>query len=231
MRVHVWDALDMQPDDGLFPFNADQIQKFRIDTGGEPRPFLQSLNAFFERWLDGQPSPTKPLVLTSVSPQEVPSDEPTPLLLKGEHLPLNVVVTFDGTPSPQPAVCRPGNGEIDVTPPTGLVGDVTVAVQAAENADNNATITLRFTREPEPMKPYWKVLDAGKFKSCRVDLMTNFRTTERPFTQAWVAEQVGLTPSQLGRLENNRWLDAEDDLYEKFADLYGRPLRDFLKDA
>jgi hypothetical protein len=223
LRVAVWEPLGEGPPEGepCFPFTVEELRRLRIDTGGELRAFLQRAQGVFEKRLS---SPVRPLIrpplhLTSVEPREVISHEPTVLLIRGENIPNEVKVFFDGQPAPPEPVCRPGVGEIDVTTPTELVGDIEVRVEAADDPKNRGSLTLRFVKREVP-RPYCKHIDRQKLRACREQLK---------LTQKDAAEMVGTKQPYISKLETGRWSDAPDDLYARLAESYGFPLSYFLK--
>jgi hypothetical protein len=224
MQAAVWAHLvDGKPpaDEPCFPFTAEEVRQMRIDTGGELRTFLQRVQAEFERRLKPPPKPPPPLTLrlTSIEPREVMSYEPTAVLIRGENFPADVRVLFAGQPAPVQPVCRPDAGEIDVTTPTGMVGDIEVRVEAEDAADNAASLSLWFLEREVP-RPYRQYLDGQRLRARREELR---------LTQQQVAERVGSLQQYISRLERGKLPNAPDDLYARVTQVYGVPLSHFLK--
>ncbi len=218
----VWSQLcEGEPtiDEPCFPFTTAEIRRFRIDTHSEPRPFLQRVQQEFERRLNGAPSKSPPIQLHAIEPREVVSHEPTPLLIRGENFPAEVRVLFNGTAAPTQPICRPAVGEIDVTTPTELEGEIAVRVEAADDAGNGANLPLRFLSRSVP-RPYCRCIDGQRLKA---------RRRELGLTQEAVAERVGTLGQYVSRLETGKWTKASDDLYVRLAELYGKPLSSFQK--
>jgi hypothetical protein len=141
------------------------------------------------------------------------------VLIRGEHIPTEVQVLFAGNPASILPICRPEKGEIDATPPTGLLGDVEVRVQSVDKPDNADSLVLRFVEREVP-RPYCKHLDRRILRARREELK---------LTQQHVAEQVGSSQYRISHLEIGRWTDPPDELFVRLAKLYGLPLRHFLK--
>jgi DNA-binding XRE family transcriptional regulator len=198
-----------------------EVRQLRIDTGGELRAFLHLAQERFQQHLQApiNPPPPPPIQLLSIEPREVISHEPTAILIRGHHLPAEVQVLF-GTASPPTApVCRPVDGEVDVTTPTGLVGDIEVMVQAADNPANKASLSLRFVQREVP-RPYCQHIDRHLLKARREQLK---------LTQKQVADQVGTQQPYLSQLETGKWTKAPDEVYVRLAKVYGTPLSAFLQ--
>jgi hypothetical protein len=149
------------------------------------------------------------------------SHEATAVVISGSDLPADVQVLFSGQAVATPITCRPKDGEIDVTTPVGLLGDVEVRVQATDEPQNYACLTLRFETRQLP-RPYCMHIDRLRLKARREAI---------PMTQKAVGDKVGCSQSKISNLETGRWTNAPDDLYERLADLYGQPLSAFLKQS
>lgn len=147
------------------------------------------------------------------------SHEPTAVLVRAENLPAEVRVLFAGQPALTPPVCRPNAGEIDVTTPVGLVGDVEVRIEAADDQGNADAAVLRFTERQVP-RPYHQHLDRQRLRARREQL---------GLKQKDVAELVGSKQPYISSLETGKWADAPDELYARLAEVYRMPLSSFLK--
>jgi DNA-binding XRE family transcriptional regulator len=224
MQAAVWSQLvDGKPpeDEPYFPFTAGEVRQMRIDSGGELRTFLQLAQQGLERRLNAppKPPPRETIRLTAIEPREVMSHEPTAVLIQGENLPAEVRVLFAGQTVLAQPVCRPAEGQIDATTPTGLVGDVEVRVEARDDPDNAACLLLRFVEREVP-RPYCRHIDRRRLKARREELK---------LTQKDVAQQVGSLQPYISRLETGRWTDAPDELFVRLAEVYGLPLSQLLK--
>ncbi len=224
MTAAVWSRLadvERPPDLPCFPFTADEVRKMRIDAGSELRGCLQRAQEEFEKRLDSRCPRTLPLriQLTEVEPREVVSHETSAVLICGKNLPADVRVLFNGQPVEMPPVCRPATGEIDVTTPAGLVGDVEVRVEAADDPNNSDSVQLHFMQRPVPL-PYCEHIDPQKLKD---------RRRELGLTQKQAGDWVGKKPWEIGKLERAEWKDAPDELYARLAQVYEAPLSSFLK--
>ena len=128
-------------------------------------------------------------------------------------------VLFAGQPVETPSVCRADEGQIDATTPVGLVGDVDVRVEAADDPENGASLVLRFM-ERQPQRPYCRHIDRQRLRARREEL---------GLTQTEVANRIKSKQSYISKLETGKWTDAPDDLYVRLAELYGMPLSSFLR--
>lgn len=223
LRDAVWDKLPgcaPPPDRPCFPFKEDEIGVMCREAGGELRVFLQLIQQRFDTLLNAPPQvPPPPITLTSIEPREVISHEQTPVLITGTNLPGAIIITIGGQPPPSPPVCRPDDGQIDVTTPTGLQGDVEIVVQDEQHPDNVARIILRFVTASVP-RPYCQHIDGTKLRERREAL---------GLTQNRVGHQIGSYQARISQLERESWGNAPDELYVKLAALYQRPLSDFRK--
>jgi DNA-binding XRE family transcriptional regulator len=222
LNAAVWSQLcDGGPpaEEPCFPFTEAEIRRFRIDMGGEPRPFLQLVQQEYDRRVVHRPKQPRPIELHDIKPREVVAHEPTPLLIRGDNFPAEVRVLFNGQPAPTPPICRPADGEIDVTTPTELHGEIEVRVEETADAENGASLPLRFLARPLP-RPYARSIDPLKLRDRRVELH---------LTQAKVAERVGTLQPYISRLETGKWANAPDDLFVNLAELYDKPLSYFQK--
>jgi hypothetical protein len=227
LQAAVWAHLvDGRPpaDEACFPFTAEQIRRMRIGTGGELRAFLQLAQQEFEQLLKDPPKPPPPIRLFAIEPREVMSHEPTAVLIRGENFLADVRVLFAGEPAPIPPVCRPNDGEIDVTTPTGLVGDVEVRAQAADDPNNGAALTLRFLEREVP-RPYREHIDGKKLQKRRKELgLTQYVVAKRVSDN-----QYKVTQDKISALERGVWKGVPEDLYNRLAELYGQPLSSFRR--
>ncbi len=237
MRAAAWTRLvDAGPptDQPCFPFTADEVRQMRIDTGGELRAFLHRAQQEFDKRLISPRRPPEhtPIHLTGIEPREVMSHEPTAVLIRGDNLPAEVRVLFAGQPVETPPVCRPTAGEIDATTPVGLVGDVEVRVEAADEPTNGAVLVLRFM-EREPRRPYSQHIDGRRLAARREDLhLSQTEVAKRLVAAHPEISQVGRIKDwrpYISQIENERWSKAPDDLYLWLAELYGKPLSSFVK--
>jgi transcriptional regulator with XRE-family HTH domain len=140
------------------------------------------------------------------------------VLIRGEHLPADVRVLFAGKPTTGAVVCRPVVGEVDVTTPVGLVGDVEVRVEARDDPSNGAALVLRFMEREVP-RPYHRHISGQRLRVRREAL---------GLTQKQVAERTGSKQPYISALERNKWAGAPDELYVRLAEVYGMPLSSFL---
>jgi transcriptional regulator with XRE-family HTH domain len=222
MRVTVWSKLAegspaTQP---YFPFTAAEVRQMRIDTGGELRAFLPRAQEEFDKRLSSprKPPPRPPIRLASIEPREVMSHEATAVLIRGENLPAEVWVLFGGHPVETPPVCRPAAGEIDVTTPVGLIGDVDLRVEAADDPGNGDCVVLRFMERQVP-RPYHRHINRHRLAAWR---------ERRKLTQKEVAERIGSKQPYISALETGKRTDALDEVYVRLAEVYGVPLSSFL---
>jgi hypothetical protein len=239
LKATVWgNMVDAGPpaDQPCFPFTAEEVRRMRIDSAGELRAFLQLAQREFEQRLTrpAKPSPRASIQLTSIEPREVISHEPTAVLIRGENFPADVRVTFAGQPSPSQPVCRPAVGEVDVTTPTGLIGDVEVCVEAADAAENASSLKLRFVEREVP-RPYRQHIDGQRLRARRLEC----RLTQKDVADRVQSLQPKIPQLQrvkdwqpyISRVENERWDDAPDELYVRLAEVYEKPLSYFLRSS
>ena len=228
MDSAVWKQLcETEPPAGepCFPFTDAEIRSIRIETGGEPRGFLQRLQQEYEGRVNGAcvserwRGDERKIRINAIEPREVVAPEQRPLLVRGENFPADVRIFFAGRPAPTPPICRPEVGEIDVTPPADLEGDIEVRVEAANDASNGASLLLRFLAQSLP-RPYCRCIDPQQLKIRRLEL---------DLTQTSVAERVGTRQQYISRLERGDWAKVPDDLYVRLAELYDRPLSYFQR--
>ena len=229
MDATVWQELKQtrSPDiEDYFPFTKVDIDNLLERPGGEELgAFLQNANQRYSELLQPVAPPACPIRLSSLEPEEVISHESTPILIKGEKLPFEVRVSFDGHPSPSPAVCRPDLGEIDVTTLPNLLHeneetrDVEVKVQDPAHPENVASLNLRVISSEVP-RPFRKYLDGKRLQEVR---------KEKGWSQAKVAAEIGTYQVRISQLENENWSTATDDIYVELAKLYKRPLSYFRK--
>jgi hypothetical protein len=203
----------------LFPFGADAIDELRVEANSELRPFLRLLQDRYVKLITPAPLPAP--VITAVLPMQVPPHEPTALRIKGRHFRPEVGVFLAGRPI-TPVTYHPNEGSmevIEVTTPVGLLGEVEVRVQAADDPSRFATANLRFT-DSLP-RPYARHIDRGKMKK---------RRKEMGLIQLAIGTQVGLTAKKISDFELDRW-NPSDDIIERIVSALGGTLADFRKDA
>ncbi len=204
----------------IYPFTDEQIQKIRVQTGGELRKFLREL-------YDQMPKTMKEsltlverpqLSITKINPCEVFSYEPTPVCITAVNVPEEIEVFLDGKPIEFRLDTQ--SSAIEITTPTYLVGSRTVRIQECGQAKNASEINLYF-REREIPLPYCQHIDGVKIQQQR---------KKYGKTQKEVAERLQISVSQLSRIENNRWSSAPDHLYAALADLLAIPLSLLVRD-
>ncbi len=209
------------PDDR--PPESVRVEEGR-DGGPRPEPRLDGEPAG-DQHQDGEEPPEPPsrpkaprIVLTGIEPTEVLRHEPRPIVLFAQHLPDDVEVFFGDCPAKHVA-CRPDQGQIDVTTPTGLSGEVPVCVRASEDPSNTAIIPLFFVEREVP-SPHHQFIDGQMLQKRRRALRLN---------QGQVANQLGTSVNFLSALENGR-NEPPDDVFRRLARIYRQPLASFLKD-
>lgn len=237
MRLGVWSQLKIAPpdDEKLYPFTAAEIAENHIAINQELRPFLRWCCKRFAEWLS-RPIAAQKMTISSIQPTNIISETPQPLILKGTHLPANIRVTFNGIVSALTPIARPADGEIDVTPPPNLpTGPVTVCIEETKNPENQATITLDVTSITDVPRPYSYWIDGKKLKSQREHLK---QLHSPQYTQDWVSEEINrslphlrLNKNRISQLENGKWTDAPDEVYDSLAALYGVPLHQLQREA
>ena len=142
------------------------------------------------------------------------------------HLPDAVQVLFNGRLLPDAILNKvPAEGRLRVKPPPQLpLGQVQVCVEEDGNPQNYACLNLTVRADDLP-RPFCQSMDANKFRERRKYLMR----LDPKFTQKWVAEQIGHNAYKLSQFETGKWNNAPDEIYEKLANLYSKPLSDFLR--
>lgn len=235
MAWEVWQPLGKSPPDadGLYPFDKLQIQEIRKGINSELRPFLKRMQEEFDRLLQSElqrkQKPQSQLLLLGIEPRSVISGEQTLVTIRGQHLPDAVQVLFDGIPLPPNAIVHyaPGEGILRLLPSPHLqVGEVEVRVEERGNPQNSDSLNLTVHADDLP-RPFCQSMDAKKFRERRKYLMR----LDPKFTQKWVAEQIGHNAYKLSQFETGKWNNAPDEIYEKLANLYSKPLSDFLRDS
>jgi hypothetical protein len=239
MAALVWSRLvagGPPMDQPCFPFQHGEVHQILLDSGGELRAFLQRAQQEFESQLSSPMSPrTQPrprIHLACVEPREVMSHEATAVLIRGENLPADVRVLFGGQEIQTPHVCRPEAGEIDVTSPVGLVGDVEVRVEAVDEPGDGDCLILLFMERQVP-RPYRQHIDSQRLKDRRLELKLSQKDVANRLLDSHPEisklSRVKDWQPYVSRVENGTWRTAPDDLYVWLAELYGRPLSSFAK--
>jgi len=230
MRRDVWSILKMDPPHGkgLYPFSQQSIDESRIEAQGSIREFKQLMCKEFQQWMSGFAIIKQRMLLTHVVPNNVPADNlPATVQVHGQFLPNSVSVHMGG--STHVEICLPQGQIIAVTLPPHLVqGQLSIHVEENGDPENAADILLIIAppQDHEVPKPYCETMCHLKLKARRYAL----KQLDPSFTQKWVGEQINRTQSDIARFETGKWINASDDFYEDLAILYGKPLRDFLKD-
>ncbi len=132
-----------------------------------------------------------------------------------------MAVFLDGRPI-APVTYHPNEGStevIEITTPTGLLGEIEVRVQAADGPQRLATTKLQFV-DPVP-RPYALHIDRAKIRK---------RRREIGLIQIQIGTQVGLSAARIGRFENDKW-NPSDDIIERIVAVLGGTIADFRKDA
>jgi DNA-binding XRE family transcriptional regulator len=220
LQAFVWRELNgyQHPEDNpLFPFTEDEVRRLRKEAVGELRVFLRLAQQQFEKLLD-KPIATPRIELVRIDPSEVLSSDPTPVVIRGRHLPSIVDVRFGNNP-PIQVPTQPQNGQVEVVTPMGLSGEHPVEVRSPNDPGNSATITIRFNVDAV-RRPYREHVDGLKLREEREKL---------GYSQQQVGDKVGATQAQISNLERGKWKGAPDDMFVKLAKLYRRPLSDFQK--
>ncbi len=208
------------PTEPLFPFSEEEVRQIRLDADSELREFMKILHSRYLSILkNGEPSrPTVHLKITKIEPQEVLSHEPTPIRIYVDHLPPDVDVYF-GKEKASQVVCRPEKGHVEVNTPTKLSGEVTVMVQAADNADNKDSYFSMFFAKILAKKPYSQHLDREKFKECR---------KQKGYTQKRVGNEIAKPHHYISNFETGK-INPPDEFFEALAKVYDSPLSAFMK--
>lgn len=222
MNQLVWPKLNQKAPaaEPTFPFTSSHIHRLRVDSGGEVRHFLRLAHACYEQLLAGQSSEpaSVPLRLHEIAPSGAFTHEEPRVLIYADGLPANVDVLFGEQPAIA-VVCHPQEGRLEATAPRGLLGEVVVTVRDATNHARQATVMMNLKAMTVP-KPYGKFIDRQKLKA---------RRDELGLTLEAVASMTGFSASTISNLELGKTAKPRDELFEKLAEAYGRPLRDFLK--
>jgi hypothetical protein len=207
-------------DQPLFPFTAATVHQLRTEANSEVRPFLRLLQDRYAQLIAPQPPPAP--VITAVLPAKVPSHEAKAVRIQGRHFRPEVAVLL-ANHKIIPVTYHPNEGStevLEITTPVGLLGEVEVRVQAADDSQRFATVKLRF-EDPVP-RPYAQHLDRQKFRR---------RREEMGLWQIDVARKVdGLTARSISDFEVNHW-NPPDEIIELIATALGRSVADFRKDA
>jgi hypothetical protein len=224
MDAFVWRELAVEgigpPDDQpLFPFTADEVRRIRIEASSDLRDFLRLLQKSYEERIAPPPSPAP--IITAIFPARVPPHEPTAVRIHGSHFRPEVTVFLAGRLI-SPVIYHPNEGSmevIEITTPVGLLGEVEVRVQAADDAQRFATTKLQFV-DPPP-RPYAQYVDREKIRKRRTELGKSART---------LGAEAGVTGPWIGRFEHNTW-NPSDDVIERIVAALGGTVADFRKDA
>jgi DNA-binding XRE family transcriptional regulator len=224
MDAFVWRELAAEgtappADQPLFPFTAEEVREIRINANSELHPFLGLLRDRYAH-LVAPPPPPAP-VITAIVPAEIPPHEPKAVRIQGRHFQPAVTVFLAGRPM-TPVTYHPNEGStevIEITTPVGLLGEVEVRVQVADDSKRFATAKLRFV-DPLP-RPYAEHVDREKIKK---------RRKEMGLVQVQVGERVGLTAARISRFETNQW-NPPDDVVQRIVAALGGTITDFRKDA
>src|SRR5262249_35192770 len=150
------------------------------------RYFLELIH---KRFFDYLTTPVQPMTLTSITPSEVVAGEPGTFLIKGEHLPTEVVVTFNDHHLPTPPTCKPQAGEITLTTPPLAAGKVVVRVCEKGNEKTAGSLDVNVVPSPPPPPPPPKLpiplcqfVDRDRLRAARL---------KSGLTQLQVAQRVG----------------------------------------
>jgi hypothetical protein len=207
------------PEQPLFPFTVEEVHQLRIDANSELRPFLRLLQDRYERRIAVFRVPA-PLI-SAILPEQVPPHEPTVVQIQGNHFQPEVLVFLNGRPI-TPVLPQPNEGStevIEITTPIGLLGEVEVRVQAADDPQRFATAKLLFV-DPPP-RPYAQHVDREKIKKRRLEL---------GMSPGGLGAEAGVSGGWLGRFERNSW-NPSDDVIERIVSALGGTVADFRKDA
>lgn len=216
-----WSAIGQAPpgDTPDFPFEAGTARHLRRVAGGEMRGLLRGAHAALERMAYGEAPATAPtLRLISIAPSGAFSHEEQRVTIRGENLPAKVDVRFDDQPA-QAVVLKASEGIIEATAPTGIRGDASVSVNEADQPNNVGYLKFRFGEE-QVARPYGKYIDRKLMKDRREELGLSVDA---------VASLVGFSTSTIRRMESGETECPSDQLFERLAQAYGRPLHDFRK--
>ncbi len=222
MQSFVWSKLSTPPpDDNLcWPFSESSIEEMRLQANSEIRSFLHLAQLQYEELLQSELGidTSPPIEITQITPSIVVSHEPTPILIRANNLPSDVEVHFGETmAAPESIACRTEDGEIDVTTPTGLKGEIKVLVLSADNPQNQSSATLSFSERQIP-KPYAKHVDRSLLRQ---------RRNELDLSQKDVGEMLGLPQTTVSAIERGK-RHPEDEVFVKMAEIYKKPLSDFI---
>jgi hypothetical protein len=119
-----------------------------------------------------------------------------------------------------PTSSRGQPGEIEVTIPCGLAGDVTLRIASVHQSVNAVEVPVRVRQLPRPLKQW---VDGAKVQNRLDELGLQLKKT---------ANQIGF-PSyhKLKKLMAEELEDAPDELYEKLSVVLETPLHRLLKTA
>jgi DNA-binding XRE family transcriptional regulator len=224
MEAFVWHELtgegtEPPAEKFLFPFTAEEVYQFRRNANSELRPFLRLLQDRYAQLIAPPPAPAP--VINAIVPDQVPPHEPKAVRILGSHFRPEVSVFLRGQPiTPVTYHSNEGPTEvIEITTPVGLLGEVEVRVQAADDSQRFATGKLRFVDLPP--RPYALHVDREKIRKRRVELHLN---------QTQLGEQVGVSQWRISRFETNRW-DPPDGTIERIVAALGGTVIDYRKKA
>ncbi len=217
MQRGVWDRLSdtAPPDhDGIFPFTNDVIQQILTKSNRELRTFLYEAQDGFEKLL----KPEEAIEVVKVQPDEVWCDEETKIMIGFKNTPPSVRVFIEQKELPTSSRGQPG--EIEVTIPCGLAGDVTLRIASVHQSVNAVEVPVRVRQLPRPLKQW---VDGAKVQNRLDELGLQLKKT---------ANQIGF-PSyhKLKKLMAEELEDAPDELYEKLSVVLETPLHRLLKTA
>jgi DNA-binding XRE family transcriptional regulator len=224
MDAFVWRELAAEgiapPDDQpLFPFTTGEVRDLRIEANSDLRDFLRLLQDRYAKFI--APSPPPAPLITAVLPAEVPPDEPNAVRIQGKHFRPEVTVCLAGRPI-TPVTYHPNQGStevIEITTPVGLLGEVEVRVQAADDSQRFATTKLRFVDAPP--RPYAQYVDREKIRRRRL---------KQGLNQTQLGAHVGVSQTKISQFERNQW-HPSDDTIERIVAALGGTVADFRKDA
>jgi DNA-binding XRE family transcriptional regulator len=224
MDAFVWRELAAEgialPDDRpLFPFTTEDVRHLRHEANSDLRDFLRLLQDRYAKLIAPSPSPAP--VITAVLPAEVPPDEPNAVRIQGKHFRPEVTVCLAGRPI-TPVTYHPNQGStevIEITTPVGLLGEVEVRVQAADDSQRFATAKLRFVDAPP--RPYAQNVDREKIR---------MRRMKQGLNQTQLGAHVGVSQTKISQFERNKW-HPSDEAIERIVAALGGTVAEFRKDA
>lgn len=224
MEAFVWRELAPEKtapptDQPLYPFTPEEVRRLRMDANSELRPFLRLLQDRYAQ-LIAPPSPPTP-VITAILPGQVLPHVPTAVRIQGKNFRPEVTVFLAGRPiAPVTYHANEGTTEIiEITTPVGLLGEIEVRIQAADDSQRFATAKLWFV-DPPP-RPYASHMDRAKIKKRRLALN---------LSQTQLGARVGLNQTRVSSFETGKW-DPSDEVIMKMVTALDGTIADFRKDA